>query len=553
MASTRPSRPLYSILLLISSTYISTTPSSSRTFRSTSTEKIRLGLEKTLFVIVSQENEHHSRAAQRLRESLKRQAKVLLPTASVAALPSGDGRNLVSALLTHEIDNEGSATLKRRAWTIFPLLPFILKKWGLSNAKSSSTSSSSKSWVFFLQDNTVVDLRQLLLALNQRDPAKHPFLGRPLVDQRPTIIHHYAFHQNVEQFWYPDFASGFFLSMPLIKELVPRWTKEKKDHFDFAIDPKHELAKFIWNDENGLSLQKMDELCGGRNLSTSCATLYNGDIPSCRPTGKQTNDDAADPANEDNGPNSDVADVVVAVKTFSGFHSTRVPVVKSTLEKEILISNEIASSPLTSLLNYFSDVKNDSIPTFDLGVQNTERGHCAKTMAIFQYYASKFSKPFKWLMIVDDDTLLSYRRLIRFLSCYDWTTDIVIGERYGYGLDSEYGYDYPTGGSGMAFSKALVEKLAECECRKADSPDDMHIGMCLSARDIPVLHSPLFHQARPMDYAKDYLRFTQPISFHKHEEHDPVAIWHEYLDAGRDHLNHHHRDDSSATRRRDEL
>ena len=58
----------------------------------------------------------------------------------------------------------------------------------------------------------------------------------------------------------------------------------------------------------------------------------------------------------------------------------------------------------------------------------------------------------------------------------------------------------------------------------------MHIGMCLSAHNIPVIHSPLFHQARPMDYAQDYLRHTQPISFHKHEEHDPVAIWHEYLD-----------------------
>ena len=62
----------------------------------------------------------------------------------------------------------------------------------------------------------------------------------------------------------------------------------------------------------------------------------------------------------------------------------------------------------------------------------------------------------------------------------------------------------------------------------------MHIGMCLSTHDIPVLHSSLFHQARPMDYAKDYLKHTQPISFHKHEEHDPVAIWHEFLNADTD-------------------
>ena len=70
--------------------------------------------------------------------------------------------------------------------------------------------------------------------------------------------------------------------------------------------------------------------------------------------------------------------------------------------------------------------------------------------------------------------------------------------------------------------------------RQADVPDDMHIGMCLDSMDIPIVHSSRFHQARPMDYAKDYLLHTQPISFHKHEEHDPVKIWNEFLDADYD-------------------
>ena len=61
------------ILIFFSSSSSSFSSSSPKNFRSTSTEKMRLGLEKTLFVIVSQENEFHVRAANRLRDSLRRQ------------------------------------------------------------------------------------------------------------------------------------------------------------------------------------------------------------------------------------------------------------------------------------------------------------------------------------------------------------------------------------------------------------------------------------------------------------------------------------------------
>ena len=81
----------------------------------------------------------------------------------------------------------------------------------------------------------------------------------------------------------------------------------------------------------------------------------------------------------------------------------------------------------------------------------------------------------------------------------------------------------------------------------------MHIGMCLSTHDIPVLHSPLFHQARPMDYAKDYLRDTKPISFHKHEEHDPIQIWHTFLDVDRENIAADEEEDASIKKLRDEL
>ena len=74
---------------------------------------------------------------------------------------------------------------------------------------------------------------------------------------------------------YPDFGSGFFLSMPLIKTLVPRWNKERQGHMDFAIDPKHELAMFIWNQGKGVSLQvRYSEIGANDNKSSKCKCIH---------------------------------------------------------------------------------------------------------------------------------------------------------------------------------------------------------------------------------------------------------------------------------------
>ena len=42
-------------------------------------------------------------------------------------------------------------------------------------------------------------------------------------------------------------------------------------------------------------------------------------------------------------------------------------------------------------------------------------------------------------------------------ACYDSTKPVAIGERYGYGLNTDRGYPYLTGGGGMLFSRAAVE------------------------------------------------------------------------------------------------
>ncbi|KAI4874594.1 hypothetical protein NFI96_010560 [Prochilodus magdalenae] len=218
-------------------------------------------------------------------------------------------------------------------------------------------------------------------------------------------------------------------------------------------------------------------------------------------------------------------------------------------------------------------------------------GHCGKTFAILSRYVSSAVPKTEWLLVVDDDTLISLPRLQALLSCYDPREPVCLGERYGYGL-GQGGYSYITGGGGsaqeqcvelhgmgfhgeqlhpsltspsavqsversgvklrpwtleqwrrvlwsdqsrfsiwMVFSREAVLRLlaSGCKCYSNDAPDDMVVGMCLNALQIPVTHSPLFHQARPEDYATDFLAHQTPISFHKHWNIDPVAVFHKWL------------------------
>ncbi|KAJ8785602.1 hypothetical protein J1605_007199 [Eschrichtius robustus] len=98
-------------------------------------------------------------------------------------------------------------------------------------------------------------------------------------------------------------------------------------------------------------------------------------------------------------------------------------------------------------IEYYSDYADSSIPTVDLGIPNTERGHCGKTFAILERFLNHSYDKIAWLVIVDDDTLISISRLQHLLSCYDASEPVFLGERYGYGLGTG-GYSYVTGGGG---------------------------------------------------------------------------------------------------------
>ncbi|KAF7251241.1 Beta-1,3-glucosyltransferase [Varanus komodoensis] len=152
-------------------------------------------------------------------------------------------------------------------------------------------------------------------------------------------------------------------------------------------------------------------------------------------------------------------------------------------------------------LNLFDIAQIDyslNIPPEIKAIQSLRRdfpSHCGKTFAILERFLNHSPATTPWLVIVDDDTLISISRLQTLLSCYEPNEPVILGERYGYGLGSG-GYSYITGGGGMVFSREAVQRLlaSKCRCYSNDAPDDMVIGMCFSGLGIPVTHSPLFHQ-----------------------------------------------------------
>ncbi|CAH1232352.1 B3GLCT [Branchiostoma lanceolatum] len=432
-----------------------------------------IGLQDVVFIIQSQKYSYHADKAHQLRENIRQQAQ------DIQQEPP-------TVVVLHE-EWKG-----RGAWTIFPFLP-----------KISQTFGQRAAWVFFCEDDTAVKLLPLLHVLRKYDAKKELFLGRALVDQEATIIHHFAFHQNPGSFSYPDFSAGWALSAPLLNSLAKRWSEESHQG-EFTIDLKHEIAMYIYNSGKGVRLTDVPQFCAGpQNDKDKCVTAFPTELPRC-----------GDPVSEEA--------VFFAVKTCEKYHKDRVPVVKKTWGKQ------------ARHITYYSDKEDSTIPTVTTGVPNTERGHCGKAYAIIKQFDTKEDlKKMDWLVIADDDTLLSVPRLLRVLSCYDPSTPIFLGERYGYGLTrgEDSGYAYITGGGGMVFSRAGVRKLlsSSCGCPKDDSPDDMILGMCSEMTGVHLVHSQLFHQARPADYSKGYLSHQPPVSFHKHWNTDPYKVYNKYL------------------------
>ncbi|KAL8614023.1 hypothetical protein ACOMHN_023258 [Nucella lapillus] len=428
-----------------------------------------VALQEVVVVVVSQPHPYHARRAEVFREHFNQQLDHLTQ------------EERPELILTHERwpDELG-------AWTLFPLMADLSEMY------------QDKRWILVCEEETRLDVLHLPHFLQQHDDTKEPFLGRALRDEQAVIIHHFAFHEDPSVFAYPDFGAGLALSLSLVHRLVAKLAEGLDHKMNFAIDPKHEFAKFLL-DHLDVRLKPVCELCGAETSSAQCQCVAWQPTPFPTHCGEAVRQD----------------DLFVAVKTCSLFHKDRVPVVKATWGRE------------TELIEYYSDGVDPSIPTIDLGVPNTERGHCGKTAAILRRVAeSDRLASVSWLLIADDDTLINLEHLRQLLACYETEGPVHLGERYGYAVYQGHGYSYITGGGGMVFNRAAVELLAkEFQCPSDDSPDDMLLGLFFSRQQLPLTHSPYFHQARPEDYSKAWLGLQVPVSFHKHWNTDPYKIY----------------------------
>lgn len=419
---------------------------------------------RTVIVIISQENHHHLDIAEELKNNILKQGESLKVQPAIHIFP--DEKSHIGY------------------WTLIPDLPRLATLHG-----------SNSSWIYFCEENTVVKLENLLKGLLLADDSEKVWIGFGLSDEEPSIIHHFAFAENPSSFKYPLFSAGFVMSTVLLNDLAQRQLEDIEKDSEFSIDASHELALFIGTDQP--LVHEPFLFCD--KPRDSCAS-YPAGIKLCNP-----------PVNID--------EIYFAVKTCHKFHQNRVPFVQKTWGR------------FAKHIKFFSDVGNKTIPTTNVGVRNTERGHCLKTIRILQLAFNEIIKnhlTIKWVVLADDDTILSIERLQSLLACYN--VDTVIGERYGFRVHQGRGYNYLTGGGGIAFGIATLHDIIDmCHCPEIDSPDDMVLGMCMTSLNILLTHSPLFHQARPMDYAKSYLDIGSPVSFHKHWNIDPQLVYNKWF------------------------
>merc|ERR1719397_958785 len=268
-------------------------------------------------------------------------------------------------------------------------------------------SEKGLDWIALLNENTEVELKNLNQVVRKKKlkPREESlFFGRALKDENPTIVHHF---EMKEKRLYPDLEAGIFLSRKLVYEL---WEKlkdrenlqENEAFPDFNIDAAYEFAKFLDIAVN-VKLQHFEEICSRPN--PGCLTYARPEY-SCV---KQHDKVALETI---------LKDSIVAVKTCTKFHSERLGAVMKTW------------GPLVPHLEMISDSAEEEYRTKVLPYTvNTENGHCNKTLAILQYFHQMESSP-PFLVIVDDDTILSVSRLAQLLGCYHQDESFLLGQKY---------------------------------------------------------------------------------------------------------------------------
>ena len=361
----------------------------------------------------------------------------------------------------------------RGAWTLARTFRVLQARMG-----------KTRQWLLLAPADLDVDVDALDARLAALDPAQPLFLGRALRDGAATPIHHYA----EPGLAFPDASCGIVLSRALVEHLARAWaTAPPMQHI--TIDAPYELAKWI-AEQTGTSLTDVPGLCGRTPRQAKAAPVS-------------------------------ASHVVFAVRTYSGFHGTRVPIVKSTWGKDL------------PRVVYYSDVADPAIPTVATGVANVKTGHCEKLAAVLRLLRRDHADA-RWVVLADDDTLFDVPALLSRLGELDTGdgTPLVVGSRYGAGHNRPRdGADYPTLGAGAALDQAALQRIVDgwIPCPSPETPDDMWLGATLKHVDIELIDEPGMHQEQPSAYAPEVLARAPAISFHRFAPQDPLAVYREFL------------------------
>lgn len=383
-----------------------------------------------------------------------------------------------------------------RHWTVISTMPKLHK--------------SPTDWTFILEPNLRLTTRFLshvseLIATATDEPK---IITNKLKDRTTTIIHHYAGWDDATSHrkLFVDFARGMLITSKMVKELANQ-VQSNQWKADFHIDAQHELAELADKVLDAKREWLVHDPVFAKNVLHTFKDFADAEKVKTTKLYPLTDDD-----------------VFFAVKTAEHLHKDRLTVVAKTWGLHF--------RHLECFSNVTTTFKGMKV-TNSYGVPNTKGGHCGKTAAIIKNFDAD---RFKWLVVLDDDTLIGKQEIFQLLSQYDPSLPIHIGERYGFQLAS-YGYNYITGGGGMVYSAKATEIYRDnCNCPAIDSPDDMMISSCLERSGVHIAHEPAFHQARPDDYTEEYIKAHDAVSFHKHWNLDPIATWNTHFGRTNPHL-----------------
>ncbi|XP_011189333.2 beta-1,3-glucosyltransferase [Zeugodacus cucurbitae] len=472
-----------------------------------------------LFLISSQDTTYHRPLAARLRDDIINQAESQFSNTDY----------IITVHMLHEIFNFPSY------WAIKNAIPLVRSKLLGEHVK----------WVVWLEESTHVSLQPLLEQLALEDATRHIYLGHALYEDQANIRHHFAFHKDSEWFPFPFQRAGIVFSRALIVKTAEAMESAHLYSSPFIIDMEHELALFIYNEvkSNDVDVERSSEgLTGAATSNSTKRVLMHKAHYICARLDENAHDNMtekcamyAKPMDRSHCNSLRAHNIFFAVKTCKRFHFERIPIIKSTW------------GPIATHIRYYSDVADSKIPTRTTGVPNTEIGHCDKTLTILKLALQEIDEfntnlenavpkqdehaRIYWLVLADDDTLLSIPNLCTLLGCFNHTNNIYLGERYGFHHNINNGFNYITSGGGVAMSLPAVRKLiGHCHCNHPQDADDMLLGMCFTNLDVPIIHSQQFHQLRPQDYPVELLALDPPISFHKFYDLDPISAYKLYFD-----------------------